>query len=257
MQQQNEPRRYRAILPRTTSCYSEQQIQNQIEAYSTNLPTMHDDKRTSHEQYHVLQLGKQQTEIHSSRRETPRWNASSPRSIIICPEVLNEEGINVRFHWEQTSEYPISKESPEKCGVCNQRWELHSRWDSSEQSEKKYYKVIITGSRINSIREYIGEGTRKRSRVLYDEQEEDRRVLRVGTEEENETRAYLDGDIDYSDAWITRLLGEDLQVVEQEPVQAKSIRTEGVLHPWSDPDGEDDFDSLLGKILPYIPDPSI
>lgn len=259
MNQQNESRKYRPILPRTESCYSLKGIQDQIQAITPNISTMCNNQRGSHESSHVVQLEGEALGNYSSRRETPKRGSSSPRSIIVCPETRNTEGLAVRFHWEETSEYPSSKESEKICGICNQRWELHSRWDRSRENErpKKKYKVIITGSRIDSIREITGDGRTERSRLLYDKQEEDRRVLRVHATEEAETREYLDTHLEYSDDWITKLFGEDLQMVEQEPISRKTVRNEGVIHPWADPDGEDEFDALLGEILPYIPDPDI
>lgn len=247
--------KYRTILPRTQSCYSLEGIQAQSQVNNGNLPPKQYDERRSHESYHVVQMEEGTSMGHSGGGSPRKRRPTSPLSIVVCPDVRDEGSTLLRLHWTEAWGCEGMQVPGEVCYLCDKRWELHSTWNRSEGNPTKKYKAIFAGGKLSSVWEESSDSPRHRSRLLPQQQEEDRGILYMDPKEEQEIRAYLEGDTEYSDDWITKQYGEDLSVAQQEHVKAEDIRREGFIHPWSNNDGEDEFENFLGEIFPYIPDP--
>jgi len=49
---------------------------------------------------------------------------------------------------------------------------------------------------------------------------------------------------------------EDMYVAQCQPISDSELRSEAVVHPWYDPAWEDELNSMLGTVLPYVLSPS-
>lgn len=238
----NEPR-----IKRTYSCYSLGQIQDQVQADTGDLSPQLDRQRGSHEAYHAVQMEEAARMGYSWTGKTSKRRPTSPLSIVVCPDAGDNERTLLRLHWRETRGHQSEEAPTECCQLCHKRRELHSTWNRSEENGGKKYKAIFTGGKLASVWEYTGTSPRLGSRILPQQQEEDRGLLYMDPEEEKEIRDFLAGDTDYSDAWIAGEYGPDTPVAEQQSVERAPIRDEGALYPWTDPDGEDFFGTFLGE----------
>lgn len=250
--------RQRPILPRTTSCYGQEEMYKaQLSSFHSNVPSKCNSEGDSLGKNFSTPLASFSRVDDSLRGEARKRRSPSP----CCCEVqggTQDEGYGtIRFHLPEAWELSRVQISEGKCEVCNKERRLR---DLRRVSRRLFvgpeeWKDLWQDS-------YDADGWEKprgdqhvRFRILPDEQEEDRRLPELDCEEEMPSEEALDPVHLGEYAGDTFVNKEDNEVDQQEPVSREAIRLEGPVHPWQDNAWEDELNDCIGKIFPYVSPP--